>query len=80
MSVTLESRPLKAYLPLLGDPDSMTFPTRTHDDAEEVGGGLDAEKKRGSEKRRKLNFLKCKRCREARKKVIGRHMLHGHLH
>jgi hypothetical protein len=80
MSETLESRLLEAHLRLPGDPPFMTFPTRTHDDAEEVVAGLDAEKAGPSQKRQKLNLLKCKQCQDARKKVTGRHMLCEHLH
>jgi hypothetical protein len=72
--------PPEGLLPLPGDPHSMTFPTRTHDDAEEVVAGLDAEKAGPSQKRQKLNLLKCEQCRIAMKKVTGRHMLYEHLH
>jgi hypothetical protein len=45
----------------------VTLPTRNHDDVDNPSDGQGNNE--GSEKRRKLNLLKCKQCRDARKKV-----------
>lgn len=47
----------------------MTLPTRTLDDEHNASDGEGNEQNDGGKKRRKLNLLKCKQCREARKKV-----------
>ena len=46
--------------------DSLTLPTRNLDD---LDLDLDGRGNEGGEKRRKLNLLKCRHCRDARKKV-----------
>ena len=45
----------------------VTLPTRNHDDIDNASDGQGNIE--GGEKRRKLNLLKCKQCRDARKKV-----------
>jgi hypothetical protein len=45
---------------------AVTLPTHTPDDND---GASDREGNVGGEKRRKLNLLKCRQCRDARKKV-----------
>jgi hypothetical protein len=45
----------------------VTLPTRNHDDIDNASDGQGNNE--GGEKRRKLNLLKCKQCRDARKKV-----------
>jgi hypothetical protein len=45
----------------------VTLPTRNHDDADNPSDGQGNNE--AGEKRRKLNLLKCKQCRDARKKV-----------
>jgi hypothetical protein len=57
-------------------PLSTTLTTRMHDDAELAVGGLDVDKKEVSFS----YMLKCRQCQDARKQVIGRHMLYEHLH
>ena len=55
---------------LTGDPQpqsQVTLPTRNHDDIDNASDGQGNNE--GGEKRRKLNLLKCKQCRDARKKV-----------
>ena len=80
MSVTLESRPLRAYLPLPIDQHPRLLPTITHDYAEQVVDWLDADKEGASDERTKLKLLRCKQCRDARKMVVIRNMLYEHLH
>jgi hypothetical protein len=45
----------------------VTLPTRNHDEIDNASDGQGNIE--GGEKRRKLNLLKCKQCRDARKKV-----------
>ena len=67
-SVPLDPRLFDSAQP----PDPViALPSRNLDNAEDAS---DEEGQDGSGKRRKLNLLKCKQCRDARKKVRSHHV------
>lgn len=63
-------------MPLPIDQHPRLLPTITHDYAEQVADWLDADKEGASDERTKLKLLRCKQCRDARKKFYPENRVH----